>query len=214
MPSGRSVLCVLPTHPTSPLAVNISYALRPEPAHHAQATPASAYTREQRLLRRYRELLYAPTCDVEQLIATVWGPHLTERQKWGLNDTHGRVDHLDYNVPALLQRLRWDEQEAIGTLLAAGDLVGCIREALRLEHRLTQRENDPRLLLNDDWRLKAAGMGRLSREAYGHPLGALLVLTPAPVPAPAPRLSVRRRVKRRAHVRHHHAPARQLCFWP
>lgn len=207
MAFGPVVLCVVVGHPpTAQPAVNLTYATRPEPTH--RTTPASAYAREARMLTRYRELLYDANTDVEALMAQVWGPNLTERQKWGNDGTDGRVDRLDYNVPDLLQRLKWDEQAEAEALLLEGNLLGCIRWVLAKERTLLQRENDPRLLLNDDWRLKAAGLGRLGREAYGHPLGEPLVLTPAPIP----RLSVSRRGKRQA-VRYHHLPS-QLTFWP
>ena len=194
--------------------MNLSYAARPEPVHQPHATPASAYTTERRLLARYRELLYAPSQDVEVLMVDVWGP-LTEGQMYGTRTGNdGKIDRLDHLLPELLQLLRWDEQAPLVGLLEAGDLVGGIRELLRRERTLHQREPGTRRLANDESHAKAAGLGRLSREAYGRaqPLGEPLVLTPPPIDVPTPRKAGPLRA---SHRRTHRVGlGQQLAFWP
>lgn len=215
--------------------MQLTYALRPEPAHH-EGTPASAYTRERRILEAYTAQLYAQ--EPEALMRAVWGKKLTDRQMYGgellangrIRRAHkpGRIDRLDEDVPDLIRQLRPDEQEPIEALLLAGDLVGCIKKLLgqyrggarrdtdarlsEYKHDQTRAdwEEDPRQYHNDGWRIKAAGLGRLTREAYGRPLGKPLELTP---PAPVLRVSAGRRKQRAHRVRFHHEPAGQLSFW-
>ena len=205
----------------------LSYALRPAPL--SQATPGSAYTRERRLLASYAALLYAPTCDPEELMRQVWGPHLTPAQMYGSRAGNpGKIDRLDDEVPEAIKQLRPEEQEAIEALLLAGDLVGTVKRLLghyrggarrdtdprlsEYKHEQTRAEweEDPRQWHNDGWRIKAAGLGRLTREAYGRPLDREkpLVLTP-----PLVKLRVQGRTKRTRRVRFHHEPAGQLSFW-
>lgn len=194
--------------------MNLSYAARPEPVHAAHGTPASAYTTERRMLKQYTALLYAPTQDVEQLMTAVWGP-LSEAQMYGTRaGNDGKVDQLDHLLPELLRLLRYDEQAPVAALLAAADLAGCIREVLRRKHTLLRREPDTRRLLSDESHAKAAGLGQLSREAYGRPqpLGEPLVLTPPPIAVPTPR---RAGVLRASHRRARRAAySQQLAFWP
>ena len=209
--------------------MNLTYSPRPDSASQAHATPASAYTTERRLLARYTELLYA--CEPEQLMREVWGAQLSDAQMYGSRRGNpGRIDRLDEDVPELIRQLRPLEQAPIDELLAAGELVAAIKKLLgqyrggarrdtdprlsEYKHNQTRAdwEEDPRQWHNDGWRIKAAGMGKLSREAYGRPLGKPLALTP-----PLPMLRVQRAHKRAPRKRlqvHPLALAYQLSFWP
>ena len=205
----------------------LSYALRPAPLSHA--TPASAYARECRLQARYAALLYAPDCDPEVLMRQIWGPSLTHKQMYGSRAGNpGKIDRLDEEVPDAIRQLRPDEQGPIEQLLTAGDLVATVKKLLGQYRGGARRDTDPRLseykhdqaradfeedprqYHNDGWRIKAAGLGRLTREAYGRPLDKEkpLVLTP-----PLVKLRVQGRARRAHRVRFHHEPAGQLSFW-
>lgn len=133
-------------------------------------TPASAFTREQRMLARYYQLLYALPTDAEGLMNTIWGPGLTRKQMYGDAATDGKIDRLDHAVPDLIKILLPDEQPPVEKLLNAGDLVGTIRYLLAQERALTTRELSSKAP-NDEGHARAAGLGYLSSVNYGrqHP---------------------------------------------
>jgi hypothetical protein len=132
----------------------------------ACVTPASAFTREQRMLARYYQLLYALPTDAEVLMNTIWGPGLSRKQMYGDAATDGKIDRLDYAVPDLIKILLPKEQLPVEELLNAGDLVGTIRYLLTQERALTTREF-PSKAPNDEGHARTAGLGYLSSVNYG-----------------------------------------------
>jgi hypothetical protein len=154
----------------------------------------SPWSTEQKLLKAYRRLLLA--ADLDELITATLGPKRTATQREAADE------RLEYVMPELIQKLRPAQQGPLAELLLgeSPDLVGAIRHLINLERNLTHRDEDPRLLLNDDARCKAAGLGRLTQANYhkphdpanpsarwlsrhkptAPPLGPPLVLTPAP----------------------------------
>lgn len=177
--------------------------LRPTPLADGTGTPASAFARERRILSAYRLQLYAPTTDSDHLIAEVFGPRKPGKQ---LNAAEER---LDYEVPELIERLHWDEQQQVEELLQQGALADCIRAVLKLERRLLQREA-PRTAPDDSGHARAAGLGRISSENYGRLHPGYLFRLPEPKAARPMLRPKRRRRKPAAFLR----PATQLTFWP
>jgi hypothetical protein len=170
----------------------------------------SPYVLEQKLLRAYSRLLLA--ADLDQLITATLGPKRTQTQREAADE------RLEYVMPELIQKL-WPEQQAPLAELLLGespDLASAITYLISLERNLTHRDEDPRLNINDDARLKAAGLGRLTQANYRkthdpanpsarwlsrnkqmpQPLGPPLVLTPAPA-ATAKFRGTRKRTSRR-----------------
>jgi hypothetical protein len=179
----------------------------------------SPYVLEQKLLRAYSRLLLA--ADLDQLITATLGPKRTQTQREAADE------RLEYVMPELIQKL-WPEQQAPLAELLLGespDLASAITYLISLERNLTHRDEDPRLNINDDARLKAAGLGRLTQANYRKthdpanpsarwlnrnkqvvpvslPLGPPLVLTPAPA-ATGKFRGTRKRTSRR--------PAQPVC---
>ncbi|WP_125921827.1 hypothetical protein [Hymenobacter lapidarius] len=161
-------------------------------ARAANLTRTQAYTRERRLLALYTRHLYALSTDTDALLLALFGPNLSAKR------LAAATDRLDYDVPALLQKLRYEEQEEVLALLSADtpDLVAVARAVLRQERKLLQRE-PLAVLLNDEPQYRAAGLGRLTSENYGRlrpgylpdllPEPKQLVLVTLPRRKPAPR---------------------------
>lgn len=164
---------------------------RPTPVAAGTGTPASAYARERRILTMYTALLYAATTDTAELITQVLGPKKPGKQM------NAAEDRLDYEVPELLERLRWDEQAEAEALLVAGDLAGCIRFALKLEWSLLKRER-PNTAPDDTAHARAAGLGKISSQNYGklHPGYLFRLPEPTLVVRPMLRPKARRRAAR------------------
>lgn len=174
---------------------------RRAPAPALDAVEPATYVLEQRLLKAYARLLYAPDQCPEELMRAVWGPHLTERQMYGTETKPGKIGRLDEQLPEVIRLItRADEQDALAALLLAEapDLVGAIRYLLRLDqgNAIKRRETDPRLKVNDDALCRAAGIGHLARADPGsfqpRANSAPAVPAPAPTPAPAPARRPRR----------------------
>jgi hypothetical protein len=123
----------------------------------------SPWSTQQKMLKAYRRLLFA--ADLDALITATLGPKRTQTQ---LEAADERLEHV---MPELIQKLRPAQQEPLTKLLLgeAPDLEAAIRYLISLERNLTHRDEDPRLLLNDDARSKAAGLGRLTKASYHKP---------------------------------------------
>lgn len=132
------------------------------PAPHSApvAGLTSPWSTEQKLLKAYRRLLLA--ADLDALITATLGPKRTATQREAADE---RLEHV---MPELIQKLRPAQQGPVAEMLLgeSPNLVGAIRHLIGLERNLTHRDDDPRLLLNDDARLKAAGMGHLTQANY------------------------------------------------
>ncbi|MCC3159694.1 hypothetical protein LJ737_20805 [Hymenobacter sp. 15J16-1T3B] len=165
-------------------------------------TPASAYAREQRILKAYKRQLFA--ADLDALLLQCFPDKRTAKQ------LAAAEDRLQYEVPELIEKLTWEEQPAIEALLLAGDFVGCVFAVLKLERTLLQREQ-PNTAPKDDGHAKAAGLGKISSENYGklHP-GYLFRLPPVKPKPTQPKLRSARR--RRAHNPLN--DGRQMTLWP
>ncbi|MGI4735068.1 MAG: hypothetical protein ACRYG7_07810 [Janthinobacterium lividum] len=143
------------------------------PEFRRQRAPAagltSSYTLERRLLRQYSALFQEATqtnADFDRLILACLGEVTPAKRE-------AADERLQHAIPELIRKLRPDQQQVIAELLLsdAGDLAAAVRELIRMENGLWRRDEDPRLRTNDDWRLKAAGLGHLSKKIYG-PIGA------------------------------------------
>lgn len=123
----------------------------------------SPWSTQQKLLKAYRQLLFA--ADLDQLISATLGPKRTQTQRDAADE---RLEHV---MPELIQKLRPAQQMPLVELLLgeSHDLVAAIAYLIGLERNLTHRDEDPRLLLNDDARCKAAGLGRLTQANYHKP---------------------------------------------
>lgn len=163
------------------------------------AGSVSPYVLECRMLKAYNRLLR--NCDLDQLITDAFGPKLSPSKAAAADE------RLEYAIPELIQKLAPDQQAPIAALLVseAPDLAAAVRELVKLENGLWRRDDDPRLRINDDARMKAAGMGHLSKAIYGNTkLGPPLVLEPLVVRKP-----VQLRTKKRRVARH-----RAVFYWP
>ncbi len=146
-------------------------------------TPARAYILERRLLRAY-DTLY------QQQIGSIWHAPSRRAAAQALMQAHvGEAyarrwgeKRLSQEMPELIQRLTLAQQPQLAAVLLVEepDLGAVVALLVKLERNLNYRDDDPRLAINDDARLKAAGLGRLSRQQYDARLkwGPLLELTP------------------------------------
>lgn len=179
-------------------------------------TPCSSYTLERKLLRAYHALY-------QQQVGSLWHPATRLAAQvaalGGLDRAATRNGYAEARLteamPELIQRLTPAQQPELAALLLtdAPDLAAVVQKLVQLERNLNYRDDDPRLRIPDDARLKAAGLGRLSQQQYGKPLplGPPLELT-----SPPARVVLRTKKKaatRRASVPRL-APKGQLALWP
>jgi len=138
------------------------------PSHARRLAPSlgftSHYTTERRLLRRYDELFRAASQTNEALDCLILAclGTLTRSKREAADD------RLQHAMPELIKKLRPEQQAIIANLLLRddADFPAAVRELVRMENGIWRRDEDPRLRSNDDWRLKVAGLGRLSKEEY------------------------------------------------
>lgn len=133
-------------------------------------TTASSYVLECKLKRAYARLL-------DQAVAHLHRPAdrlavYVQALGGKLADTQlrGAEKRLQEGMLDVLLKLDTQQQQVIKGLLldtATPDLATVVAELVRLERNINYRDDDPRLSINDDARLKAAGMGRLSKAIYG-----------------------------------------------
>jgi len=173
---------------------------------------ASSYVLERKLLRAYTRLcddavshLYRPL-DKQAVYVQLLGGKLAATQ------VRGAEKRIREAMPEIIQKLTPQQQPGVAELLLCEgpDLAAVVKELVRLERNINYRDDDPRLAINDDARLKAAGMGRLSKSIYGNlpKLGDPLVLTPWP---PRPALRAKKRRVARPVLR---VGMKQLSLWP
>ncbi len=183
-------------------------------------TSASSYILECKLRRAYEAQLTQAVAhlhrpeDRRAVYVQLLGGKLAATQ------IRGAEKRLHEGMIDVLLRLDADQQQVVKALLLdppAPDLAAVIAELVRLERNINYRDDDPRLSINDDARLKAAGMGRLTQQQYelSKPkyanLGEPLVLEPLR-PAARPVLRTRKRGRRKVRV----LPrvAAQYELWP
>jgi hypothetical protein len=211
----------------------------PSPRRESQTGPttASSYVLERKLLRAYEALYKAQ-------IGAIWHPATRRAAQvealGGLDRAATRNGYaearLTEGMPELIQKLTAEQQPAVAELLLCEcpDLASVVKELVRLERNINYRDEDPRLKTNDDGRMRAAGMGSLSKTMYGEvsaadraqlratalkleaqasarkkrpALGDPLVLTPWP---PQP-LRTKKRAPARTVLR---VSQKQLSLWP
>jgi hypothetical protein len=171
-------------------------------------TSAASYVLECKMLRAYARLcdaaisgLHRPA-DKQAVYVTLLGGNLAATQ------VRGAEKRIREALPEVIQKLTAHQQPGVAALLLGedADLLAVVKELVRLERNINYRDEDPRLSINDDSRLKAAGMGHLSKSIYGNlpKFGPPLELTPW-----VPRL---RTHKRRAHKAHVHKTRRYIGF--
>jgi hypothetical protein len=171
-------------------------------------TTASSYILECKMLRAYGRLCdeallgqHRPH-DKQATCVRLLGGNLAATQ------VRGAEKRVREALPEIIQKLTAQQQPGVAELLLTESpcLVTVIRELVRLERNINYRDEDPRLSINDDGRLKAAGMGHLSKAIYGNlpKLGPPLELTPW-----VPRL---RTAKRRALKRHVHRTRKYVGY--
>jgi hypothetical protein len=134
-------------------------------------TSAQSYVLECKLLRAYHQLY-------EQAVAPARCPaslRAIQVDLLGGQLASTQVRHAESRLcevmPEVIRKLRPEQQPLVAELLLgeAADLRAVIKELVRLERNLNYREDEANLHLNDDGRLKAAGLGRLTRENYIKP---------------------------------------------
>lgn len=174
-------------------------------------TTAATYTLECKLLRAYRALY-------KSQIGDIWHPATRRTAQvaalGGLDRAATRNGYaesrLTESLPEVIQRLTAQQQPEVAALLLceSPDLTQVVAKLVQLERNINYRDDDPRLSINDDGRLKAAGMGHLSKAIYGNlpKLGEPLVLTPW-----QPRAGLRTK-KRRPHKPHVHRTRRYVGY--
>jgi hypothetical protein len=127
------------------------------------ATPASAYTQQQRLIKQYHALLAGFDEErIEALMHAVWRPAggaLSEAQMYGTppaKDTpekpgsageEGFLNRIEDHVPEHVWLMNEQQRADFADLLAAGPdgLAHLVRHTLALGQSLKRRETDPRL---------------------------------------------------------------------
>jgi hypothetical protein len=126
--------------------------MQPRPASVAGPIPASAYVLECKMLRAYDRLLRA--ADLDSLIAACFGERLSASKAAAADE------RLQYAMPELLQKLKPEQQAPFAEWLLgeAPDLPAAVRELIRLENALHRPQ--PLNTKEDNWRVKAAGMGK------------------------------------------------------
>lgn len=144
----------------------------PTPRRESQAGPttAASYVLERKLLRAY-DALY------KTQIGSIWHPATRRAAQvaalGGLDRAATRNGYAEARLteamPELIQQLTAQQQPLVAELLLceSPDLAAVVKELVRLERNINYRDEDPRLATNDDARLKAAGMGGLSKTMYG-----------------------------------------------
>jgi hypothetical protein len=141
---------------------------RRESAH--GPTSASSYVLECKLLRAY-DALY------QQHIGNIWHPVTRQATQAAVfagivGDAYAHrwgAQRLTHGMPEIIRRLSHKQQEAVVAVLLAPpepDLHQVVALLVQLERNINYRDDDPRLNINDDARLKAAGMGRLTQQQY------------------------------------------------
>lgn len=146
---------------------------RPTPLVAGTGTPASAYVREQRILRAYRQALHSITEEAYQhLVARLaegcMRPTRNAERKPSTKLQQAREERIYDDVPELILSLHWDEQQELYDVLVKPepDLYAAITIVLSRERILLQREPEytgPA----DLGHAKAAGLGKLSSQNYG-----------------------------------------------
>jgi hypothetical protein len=146
---------------------------RPTPIAPGTGTPASAYVREQRILRAYHRALHTITEEAYQhLVARLaegcMRPTRNADRKPSTKLQEAREERIYDDIPELIQCLGWDEQQELYDLLVQPepDLYAVITLVLSKERILLQREPEytgPA----DLGHAKAAGLGKISSQNYG-----------------------------------------------
>lgn len=145
-------------------------------------TSAASYVLECKLRRAYDALLTQAVAHLHRpadrlaVYVQALGGKLANTQ------VRGAEKRLREGLVDVILKLDASQQLVIKTLLLdppVPDLAEVVAALVKLERNINYRDDDPRLSINDDARLKAAGMGHLSRSVYGNlKLGPPLVLEP------------------------------------
>lgn len=114
-------------------------------------------------------------------------------------------------MPELIQKLTAEQQPLVAALLLceSPDLAAVVARLVQLERNINYRDDDPRLKTNDDARMKAAGMGHLSKKMYGEVSAA----DRAQLRAEAVRLEAQAAL-RAAKLKPEMGPPLELTPWP